>query len=126
MPTDFVSIHPYFTVIDQAKAKTVLAKFVEVTKKEPGCIYYSFLWSENGTKLFGREAYVDGDAAVAHVAGVGPLFPELLADDVAKIDRLEIQGPADEIVKLKESVKDFNPAYFESGVPEGFVKGFKA
>ena len=76
----FVTIQPTFTILDKAKATPIMKRFVEATKTEKGCIYYG--WTVSGDKLFCREAYLNGEAANAHLKNVGSLIGEILADGV--------------------------------------------
>ena len=48
---------------DMAKAKPFMDRCVTATATEPGCIYYGWTVSEDGTKMMCRETYVDGAAA---------------------------------------------------------------
>ena len=69
-------------------------------------------------KLFCREAYLDGEAANAHLKNVGALIGEILADGVAKLDSIEIHGDAKEL-ELVKPTKDLGTKYFE--VHSGFT-----
>jgi len=97
-PFTLCTIHPYFTIIDEAAAKPIMDEFVEKTKAEKGCVYYG--WTKEGNQLFCREGYVDGDAVLAHLDNVGELIGKIL-DGPAKLDRIEFHGPAAELEKLK-------------------------
>ena len=71
MPSnEFITIQPHFTVDDWEAAKPIMEKFIEKTATETGCIYYG--WSRSGDQLFCREAYVDAEAALAHLGNIGP------------------------------------------------------
>ena len=114
----FLTIHPTFTLLDKTKALPIMAKFVEATKKEKGCIYYG--WTICGDKLFCREAYVNGAAVNAHLENVGKLIGEILADGVAKLDSIEMHGDSKELEICKPGTKDLGTKYFE--VHSGFSK----
>jgi quinol monooxygenase YgiN len=83
-------------------------EFVEMTAKEPGCLYYGF--SFDGDQMHCREGYVDGDAALAHLANVGEKLGELLK--VIELTRLEVHGPAAELAKLRGPMATLNPQFF--------------
>mmetsp|Transcript_38911 Transcript_38911/g.100762 ORF Transcript_38911/g.100762 Transcript_38911/m.100762 type:complete len:109 (+) Transcript_38911:305-631(+) len=68
-PRSLCTIHPYFTILDQAAARDVMDEFVARSKTEAGCVYYG--WTKVGDKLFCREGYTDGDAVLAHLGNVG-------------------------------------------------------
>ena len=109
-PQTFCTIHPKFTIKDWDAAMPILQEFVEKTSTEAGCIYYG--WTKCGDKLFCREAYVDGDAVMAHLANVGSCIDALLAGP-ASLDSIEIHGPAAEIEKTKEGTAALGTLYFE-------------
>ena len=73
----------------------------------------------SGDKLFCREAYLDGEAANAHLKNVGALIGEILADGVAKLDSIEIHGDAKELELVKPGTNDLGTKYFE--VHSGFT-----
>ena len=85
-------------------------EFVEKTSKEPGCVYYG--WTMMGDKLFCREAYVDGDAVLAHLGNVGPCI-EAILDGPASLDEISIHGPQAELAKVKPETEALGTRYFE-------------
>jgi quinol monooxygenase YgiN len=109
-----VSIHPYF----QAHAgkleavKALLPRFVQQTAHEPGMLHYEF--TMNGDMVFCREAYANGDAALAHIENVGELLAEMLRN--ADLVRIEFHGPANELAKMREPLAHLNAAWFERAV----------
>ena len=106
-----VSLHPYFKPAE-GKLEAfleLLPQFVERTSTEEGCLYYDF--SVNDGRVYCREAYVDAEAALAHVANVGPLLDQALG--MSELVRFEIHGPASELAKLKEPWAALNPEWWE-------------
>lgn len=105
-----VSIHPYFKVQDGKleEFKSLLPEFVAKTSSEEGCLYYHF--TINDVVVFCREAYVDGNAALAHLDNVGPLLERALG--IAELQRLELHGGEAELAKLREPLNDLNPQWF--------------
>ncbi|MGB0580520.1 MAG: putative quinol monooxygenase [Limisphaerales bacterium] len=105
-----VSIHPYFKVQDGKleEFKSLLPEFVAKTSTEEGCLYYHF--TIDGDVVFCREAYVDGDAALAHLDNVGQLLEQALG--LAELQRLELHGGEAELAKLRESLVGMNPQWF--------------
>lgn len=104
------SLVPYFEV-DEGKLsefKALGRKFVELTKNEPGCLFYAF--SFNGQIAHCREGYDDASALLAHLENVGALLQEALK--IAKISRLEVHGPASELDKLRGPLADLKPQWF--------------
>jgi hypothetical protein len=99
---DFVSIHPYLTVNDEAASEPLKKQFLEQTATETQtCIYNG--WTKSGNELFCREAYVDGDAVLAHLGNVGQLLHQM-TNGTANLTALEFHGPAKELAKLKGKV----------------------
>ena len=94
-----VTIHPYFQIHAGKTAEFIanLEWFKERTATEETCLYYNF--TLNGDLAFCREAYVDGDAALAHITNVdGPLSRAL---ELSTMARLELHGPAEELDKMR-------------------------
>jgi quinol monooxygenase YgiN len=110
LPTNVVSIHPYFKVhagqLDAFKA--LMRAFVEKTKPEAGNLYYEF--TVNGDEVFCREGYIGAEGALAHLTNVGELVAEALK--ISTLLRLELHGPADELEKMKGPMAALNPAMF--------------
>jgi hypothetical protein len=101
---------PYFTVQDGKldEFKSLGEKMVEKTKSESAVCFYGFSFS--GQRAHCREGYTDAAGVLAHLENVGELLGEALK--IAKIDLLEVHGPAAELEKLQEPLKDLNPVYF--------------
>ena len=111
-----VSIHPYFRVHagQMNAAKAILSEFVAITSPENGCLYYDF--SINGDVVFCREAYLDAQALLDHVASISETLHRF--GQITDLFRLEVHGPAAELAKLKDPFEDLEPEYFvrECGV----------
>ena len=110
VPSNFVSLHPYFKVhpgkLEAFKAG--LPAFVEKTKTEKKNLFYDF--TINGDEVLCREAYIDAEGLLAHLANVDALFKEALK--IADLIRLEVHGPAQELDKLRAPLADLKPAWF--------------
>jgi hypothetical protein len=110
------SLHPYFAVKagNLPEVQALLSEFVALTANEGGMLCYEFTLS--GEVVFCREAYLNADAVLAHLANVGPLLDRMLG--LAELVRLEIHGPADELEKLRAPLSALNPTWFtyECGV----------
>lgn len=111
-----VSLHPYFKVHSGRlnEAQALLREFVAQTASEAEMVGYEFTLS--GEVVFCREAYLNADAVLAHLANVGPLLDRMLG--LAELVRLEIHGPAAELEKLRAPLSALNPTWFtyECGV----------
>jgi quinol monooxygenase YgiN len=101
---------PYFDVpTDKLEEfKALGPRFVELTRKEPGCVHYAF--SVNKNQVHCREGYDSAEALLAHLDNVGEVLKEALA--IAYIIRLEVHAPAAEIEKLRVPLAGLRPEYF--------------
>lgn len=110
------SLHPYFAIKAGRlpEVQGLLSEFVAQTATEEGVLHYEFTIS--GDVVFCREAYLNADAVLAHLANVGPLLDRMLG--LAELVRLEIHGPAAELEKLRAPLSALNPTWFtyECGV----------
>jgi quinol monooxygenase YgiN len=110
LPSNVVSIHPYFKVhpgkLDEFK--TLMRAFVAKTESEEGNLYYEF--TINDGVVFCREGYVGAEGALAHLTNVGDLIAEALK--ISDVLRLELHGPAEELEKMKAPMAAMNPAMF--------------
>ncbi len=99
-----VSIHPYFKVhpgkMDEFKAS--LPAFIEKSVAEEKNLYYDF--TIHGDEVFCREAYLGADGLLEHLANVGALLDTLMK--LADLTRMEVHGPAAELDKLKEPLRN--------------------
>lgn len=110
MPSNFVSLHPYFKVhpgkLEEFRAG--LPAFREKSAMEDGNLFYDF--TLNGDEVFCREGYAGAEALLAHIENVGALLAE--AFKIADLTRLEVHGPAEEIEKLRGPLADLKPEWF--------------
>lgn len=115
--SNIVSIHPYFQT-QEGKLEDFIAllpEFIAATKDEEKCHWYDFSISESGV-VHCREAYDGADGLLTHIGNVEALIGQALT--FSDLVRVEVHGPAAELAKLKEPLKDLNPDYFtfHSGV----------
>jgi quinol monooxygenase YgiN len=110
LPSNFVSLHPYFKVHpgQLEGAKAVLRRFVERTATEKANLFYGF--SISGDEIFCREAYESADGLLAHLDNISALLKEMLK--IADLTSVEVHGPAHELEKLKRPLAHLNPAWF--------------
>jgi quinol monooxygenase YgiN len=112
MPTSdkCCTIVPYFDVpAENMQAFRKLCElFMEKTSTEKSCLYYGF--SFDGSQVHCREGYADAAGALAHLENVGALLQEALK--IAKVLRLEVHGPADELAKLRGPLAALKPQFF--------------
>ena len=105
-----VTIHPYFKIKkeDMAACKSFLAQFNQKVANEKKCLYYNFTFKDD--VLCCREAYQDAEGVQAHLENCGAVLGEFMK--IATVLRIELQGPAAELEKLKPTFAAFNPDYF--------------
>lgn len=82
--------------------------FVELTEKEEKVLFYGFSFTEDHVHC--REGYVDAEGVLAHLDNVGELLQKAL--EIADLVKLEIHGPAEELAKLKEPLKELPIEYY--------------
>jgi quinol monooxygenase YgiN len=108
--SNFVSVHPYFKIhpgkLEQFRAS--LPAFVTRTKTERRNLFYDF--TINGDEALCREAYLDAEGVLAHLAGIEALLKELMK--IADRTRLEVHGPRAELEKLKEPLAAAGATWF--------------
>ncbi len=109
-PDTVCGLVPYFEVADgKLEAfKALGPKFIELTKKEAGVVYYAF--SFDGQAAHCREGYKDAAAVLAHLKNVDAVLKEALS--ISKITRLEVHAPAAEIEKLRAPLAGLKPEFF--------------
>jgi len=121
---EFMTVYPTFEVPDWDKVD--LAKYLDATKGESGCIYYGFAKNVAENKLICREAYIDGEAVNAHVGNVGEMLGKDIEDGVLKVASLAVFGPKDQIEVAKQTCDGFKPMYLEPVGDGGFVRFARA
>ena len=109
----YIKIHPG----KQEAFKGLCHEFVELTRKEPKCLYYGF--SFNDDIAFCREGYEDANGVLGHLNNVGPRFPELF--NLGDLIRIEVHGPREELERLRGPLADMKPEYFT--LEYGFLRG---
>ncbi len=104
------TIVPYFKIPNGnlESFKKLCEQFVTKTRQEPKCPYYGF--SFNGNQAHCREGYEDAEGLLAHLENVGLLLQEALK--IAEIERLEIHGPEEELMKLRGPLAHLKPQFF--------------
>jgi quinol monooxygenase YgiN len=93
-PDTCISLHPYF-LIQEGKmdhAMELQDKFMFLTEKEEGMLYYGFSTQRGGNEVHCREGYESTEALLAHLDSIGETLGKLL--EISTISRLEAHGPA--------------------------------
>ncbi len=111
LPSNVVSIHPYFKAHPGRleAIRPLLTAFVDKTKSEPDVLYYEF--TINGDVVFCREGYRGAEGALAHLQNVGELLAEMLRN--ADLIRLELHGPEVELAKLRGPLAEYQAEWYE-------------
>jgi quinol monooxygenase YgiN len=104
------SIVPYFKVsTGKLEAfKEVCVQLVEKSGAEPKCLYYGYCF--NGEEAHCREGYADAEGALAHLNNIGSLLEQAL--QISELTRLEVHGPREELMKLREPLAHLKPQFF--------------
>lgn len=85
-----------------------MPQFVALTQNEEKAIFYGFSFTDD--LIHCREGYADAEGALAHLENVGELLGKAL--EIVDLVRLEVHGPAEELAKLKEPMKDLPVEYY--------------
>ena len=117
---NFLTLHPTFSITDLAKAEPFMKQCVEATRSETGCLYYGWTVSADGTKLFCREAYIDGAAVNAHLINAVPIVGAMIDSGAVALDKIELHGPKAEWAACKEEADKLGMVYFD--VDASFAK----
>jgi quinol monooxygenase YgiN len=110
MSSNTVSIHPYFEVKEgkMDAFREIAAKLVELCSAEPKCVSFGFSFKDN--TVFCRESYEGAQGVFEHLDNAGAMIGDVF--ECADLKRIEIHGPAEDLEKLKEPLKDLNPDYY--------------
>ena len=110
LPSNLVTIHPYFKVQPgkDREAQAVMEKFVATTRSEADCLFYEF--SVLNDEVFCREGYAGAPAVLHHLENVGAVIEKMLT--ISEMTRLEFHGPAAEIDQLRQPLAHLSPAFF--------------
>ena len=93
LDTTMVSIHPHFTIKDGKMDQCIalLEEILVLTKaNEPDCLFFN-ITTCGSDKVYVREAYKDGSAALFHLKNMGHMIPKLF--EVSDIT-VQVHGPA--------------------------------
>ena len=105
------SICPYFKIHEgkEEEWKTNCEKFYELTKTEPGMVFYGFSFTNDG-QAHCREAYKSGAALLSHLENVDTPLKAALA--ISDLTRLEFHGPASEVEVVREALTPLGCVFF--------------
>merc|ERR1712159_76448 len=106
-----VTLAPYFTVHDVDKFKAIWrADYAQFAHKED-CVHYAFTFSDDN-HAHCREAYINAAAVLQHLTDVDAPLKAVLDPAVAKLDKLEVHGPAAELDQLREALDPLGAAFY--------------
>jgi len=105
MTEQFVALLPQFFELVQAN-------------EEETCAHYGFVGPTEDGYIICREGYTSADGVLFHLDNVGDVLNEAL--QYADIVELQLQGPAEELEKLKEPLKAFGATYYP--LSEGSIR----
>ncbi len=120
--TDTLTENVYWVLVADVKEgqqdalRQLATRFADKTKAEPGALAYEWSLSERGDRLHIYERYADSEAALAHLANVGPVLGDLMA--LVTPVRLDCYGRVSDA--FREATKDLPMAYYTQF--EGFSR----
>jgi hypothetical protein len=110
------TLAPYFKLKNAAKFKEIWQGDYANFAHKDDCVHYAFTFTEDDSRAHCREAYPDAEKLLQHIGDVGAVFHPneggCLHPEVAELERLEIHGPAAELEKLKEPLKELPVTYY--------------
>ena len=113
----FLTLQPTLVVEDWAKARPLMAEFLDKTRTQRGAMYSG--WTVCGDKLFCREAYAESAFLLEHLREVRPSLDTLLAPGTARLLEMQLHGPADELSKCAAAMDGLDTQAFE--IVSGFT-----
>ena len=86
--------------------KRLAAEAIRIARSEPGVVQYEWFFDDAQTRCVVREAYVDGEALLLHMANVGEVFAPLV--EVGGGCELEIFGDLPDLpVEIPSGLRRF-------------------
>ena len=104
----FLTLQPTFVVEDWAKARPLMAEFLDKTRTQRGAMYSG--WTVCGDKLFCREAFAESAFLLEHLSSVRPSLDALLEPGLLE---MQLHGPADELGKCEAAMEGLDAQAFE-------------
>ena len=108
-------ILPTFSCPDGITPKLLdyMTQCVESTEKEPktDCVFYGWDVSEDGSKLYCREAYTSANALINHLNIAGGLVGKMIEDCNLSLDNFEIVCEKKDYDTLKEPCAAFGAKF---------------
>ena len=86
-------------------------------------VHYGWDVSEDGSKLFCREAYTSADALLRHLDGAGPIVDEMLKECGMSVAQFEVVCNKGDVDKLKGPCSVFDANY--RVCYDGFDNGYE-
>jgi len=109
-----ITLVPKFKIKEGMKEQysALLPKFVELVKANEvdSCVHYGFVGPTEDGLVICREGYSSAEGLIKHLDNVGDVLNEAL--QYADIVDLMCQGPAEELEKMKEPLKDFGATFY--------------
>ena len=113
----FLTLQPTLVVEDWAKARPLMAEFLDKTRTQRGAMYSG--WTVCGDKLFCREAFAESAFLLEHLREVRPSLDALLEPGTARLLEMQLHGPADELSKCAAAMDGLDTQAFE--IVSGFT-----
>jgi len=111
-----VNLVPKFKIKDgemmKEKFMALVPDFFDLVKtnEQDTCVHYGFVGPTEDGYIICREGYISAEGVTTHLANVGDVLNEAL--QYADIVELQVQGPAEELEKLKEPLAAFGATHY--------------
>ena len=107
----FLTLQPTLVVEDWAKARPLMAQFLDQTRTQRGAMYSG--WTVCGDKLLCREAFAESGFLLEHLERVRPTLDALLEPGTARLLEVQLHGPADELRKCEAAMDGLDAQAFD-------------
>mmetsp|Transcript_40737 Transcript_40737/g.41322 ORF Transcript_40737/g.41322 Transcript_40737/m.41322 type:complete len:171 (+) Transcript_40737:56-568(+) len=109
-----VNLVPKFRIMDGMTEQfmALVPDFFDLVKanEQDTCVHYGFVGPTEDGYIICREGYTSAEGVTFHLDNVGDVLNEALR--YADIVELQVQGPAEELEKLKEPLAAFGATFY--------------
>jgi hypothetical protein len=103
----------YWDVKDMGKFLAAGQEMQMLSAKENNCIYFGFTKCSE-TKAVSKEGYRIAEGFLEHLQNIDGPLRKALDPKVGSISQIDVHGPATELNKLREPLKDFPVTYWNA------------
>jgi quinol monooxygenase YgiN len=102
LPKTSLYVRPYYTILDEVKAKPLMQQAIEEIQKEEGVLYFG--WHREGNRAVCHGIFRDAMSFADHYKRVNTILASLLAGP-ATLEKIEVHGPDVELKKITNTIK---------------------